>query len=418
MKRTESNTVRQDVVGRIETALARIAQGGIVLVRDDEGRENEGDLVAAAELATAETVNTMVRDGRGLVCQSISAETARRLNLPLQAPGEGDAQGTAFTVSVDAARNATTGISAQDRAEAVRILCDPSTGPEDLRRPGHLFPLIARPGGVLERPGHTEASLDLARLAGLTPSGLICEVLSEDGTMARGPELEALAERWDMPIVSVADLIEYRYRVGDVGLEASPGARLPTAFGAFRATVYRSDDPTCREAVLLEAVNADAPSESAAQLVRVHSECLTGEAFHSSRCDCGPQLDHAMERVAVEGGAIVYLRQEGRGIGLFDKMRAYALQDDGLDTLDANVVLGRGADERRYGVAAAILRRHGYRRVRLMTNNPAKQSALEDGGVTVAAREPVYVGATDENRGYLRTKIERMGHIAPQEETP
>ncbi|MFW5643121.1 MAG: 3,4-dihydroxy-2-butanone-4-phosphate synthase, partial [Alkalispirochaeta sp.] len=387
---------QQHTRDRVETAIRRLAEGGMILIQDDDGRENEGDLVGAASRATPEMINFMVTYGRGLVCQPITEETAERLDLPPQAARNTESHATAFTVSVDAATGITTGISAEDRAVTARIISDASSHPEDLRRPGHIFPLVAKRGGVFERRGHTEASLDIVRLAGLPPSALICEVLSEDGTMARGRELAKLAEAWNIPLISVEDIIAYRREIGDYEIADSGSARLPTEFGEFTVTAFTTNDPEAREALLLEAPGrmdnhpADAPaagrvaaadtaSVARAPLVRVHSECLTGEALHSARCDCGPQLDTAMQRIAHEGGAIVYLRQEGRGIGLFEKIRAYTLQDDGLDTVEANLALGHAPDHRSYGVAAAILRRRGYDRVRLMTNNPEKIESLRRG---------------------------------------
>ncbi len=408
-------------VERVNEAIRHLAAGHMILVRDDAGRENEGDLVVAADRCRPEHIAFMARNGRGLICQSIPAESAVRLGLPPQAPVNTEAQGTAFTVSVDAVEGVTTGISAADRARTVAVLVDPRATAPDLRRPGHVFPLVARPGGVLERPGHTEASADLARLAGFSASGVICEVLNDDGTMARGPQLEELARRWGMPLLSVADLVEYRRLTGDFSLEQTPTVDLPTDSGAFRVTAYRTGDPRCRDALLLEPAWQTEPAPTGcddgtpAPLVRLHSECLTGEALGSRRCECGPQLDAAMRAVQNEGGAIVYLRQEGRGIGLFEKLRAYALQDDGFDTVDANTVLGHPADDRHYGVAARILRERGYRAVRLMTNNPDKVNTLRAAGVAVVEQVPLHVGWTAENAGYMETKIRRMGHIARKE---
>mgnify|MGYP006272885383 CR=1 FL=1 len=410
----------QRSVNRVREAIDQIRAGGIILVRDDEGRENEGDMTASAELITAATVNFMVTHARGMVCQPITAEAARRLELPPQAPINTESHGTAFTVTVDAAEGITTGISAADRARTIRLVADPQTEPKALRRPGHMFPLVAKDGGVFERRGHTEATVDLMRLAGLTPSGVICEVLTEDGTMARGPELEALSRSRELPLISVDDLIAYRDAVGDFTVEPSPKAALPTELGPFTIQVYRTGEPGGRELTLLESPGRrkSRPGESNGDnvpLIRLHSECLTGDAFHSERCDCGSQLNAAMERIAEEGGAVVYLRQEGRGIGLFEKVRAYELQDNGLDTLEANLTLGHGGDERRYGAAAAVLKAAGYRRVRLLTNNPEKVAAIETAGIEVTDRIPLHVGATEANSFYLSTKFERMGHLAPEE---
>ncbi len=411
-----------DRLARVERAIEQIRRGGLILVRDDEGRENEGDLVGAAELATEEMLAFMAVKARGLICQSITEETARRLNLPPQAERNEESNATAFTVSVDAAEGITTGISAGDRCMTARILANPESAPEQLVRPGHLFPIVAKEGGVFERQGHTEASVDLARLAGLQPSGLICEVLKDDGTMARGPELEELAGEWDVPLISVEELLAYRDAIGDVDVRSTTSAQLPTPFGDFTLRVYHGSDPSSEELALLEhpgpqetGTTKQSRPTAPAPVVRLHSECLTGEAFHSSRCDCGAQLDEAMRRIADEGGAVVYLRQEGRGIGLFEKVRAYTLQDRGMDTLEANLALGHGADERRFGTAAAVLKAAGYTRVRLLTNNPDKVDALERAGIEVVERLPLHVGQTDSNRFYLTTKFERMGHLAPEE---
>lgn len=400
-------------LAKVEHAVERIRSGGLILVRDDEGRENEGDLVCAAELATPESVAFMAVHARGLVCQTITESIASRLNLPPQSAINQESNATAFTVSVDAAEGITTGISAQDRCVTARIVASPDSRPEELVRPGHLFPIVAKAGGVFQRKGHTEASVDLARLAGLRPSGLICEVLKDDGTMARGPELEALAEEWEMPLITVEDIIAYRDAIGDVELEESTPAFLPTQFGEFTLRVFHSSDPSSRELALLEHPGRSHRRETV-PVVRLHSECLTGEAFHSERCDCGPQLDEAMRRVAEEGGAVVYLRQEGRGIGLFEKVRAYTLQDRGMDTLEANLALGHDGDGRRFGGAAALLKKAGYGKVRLLTNNPEKVAALERAGIDVVERLPLHVGRTEKNEFYLETKFERMGHLAPK----
>ncbi|MFW5827295.1 MAG: GTP cyclohydrolase II [Alkalispirochaeta sp.] len=401
----------RDRIQRVQAAVERVAQGKLILVRDDEGRENEGDLVGAASLASSEMINFMVTNARGLVCQPITAAAAERLELPPQSAVNSESLGTAFTVSVDAVAGTTTGISTADRAATAAVLADPGSSAKDLRRPGHVFPIVARPGGVFERPGHTEAAVDLARLAGLEPSGLICEVLSEDGSPARGAELECLAREWDMPLITVQDVIAYRDAIGDIPLISSDTADLPTAHGLFRMTVFHTGDPGTPEGAILESPL----SEGAEPVVRVHSECLTGESLHSSRCDCGAQLEAAMARIAREGGALVYLRQEGRGIGLFEKIRAYALQDQGMDTLEANLALGHAGDMRRFGSAAAILRHQGYGSLRLMTNNPDKVHALERAGIAVTERIPLHVGQSEHNEGYLATKFERMGHIAPRE---
>ncbi|WP_245874147.1 3,4-dihydroxy-2-butanone-4-phosphate synthase [Alkalispirochaeta sphaeroplastigenens] len=394
-------------------AIDVIRTGGMILVRDNEDRENEGDLVCAAEHATEDLIAFMAVHGRGLICQPLTEAIAARLELGPMAPVNTDGLSTAFTVSVDARQGVTTGISAADRARTIAAVIDPGTTPGDLRRPGHVFPLVAREGGVLVRPGHTEAAVDLARLAGLVPSGVICEVLNDDGTMARGPDLEALSRRFDLPLISVADLIAYRDAVGDIALEPSSQALLPTDFGDFRVRAFRTADPATPEVLLLEHPGEEPSGDP--PLVRVHSECLTGEALHSHRCDCGPQLQNALGQIARQGGALVYLRQEGRGIGLFEKIRAYTLQDQGLDTIEANLALGHQADLRRFGAAAAVLRQGGYGRVRLLTNNPEKQAALRAGGIEVTERIPLLTGQTKHNQAYLRTKFEEMGHLGKDE---
>ncbi len=398
---------RAAAVERVEGALCELAAGRLILVRDDESRENEGDLLCAADTATGENIAFMAVHGRGLVCQAITTETAEQLGLGQMARENTESHGTAFTVSVDAVHGTTTGISAQDRARTIATIVDPAGSRADLRKPGHVFPIVARDGGVFARPGHTEAAVDLARLAGFRPSGVICEVLNDDGTMARGPELEAMADRFGLVLLSIEDLIRYRDSVGDVGLKPGPQARLPTEFGEFTITMYHSDDPSAGEAMLLASMRAgdDDP------LVRVHSECLTGESLGSVRCDCGPQLQTALSRIALEGGYLVYLRQEGRGIGLYEKIRAYTLQDQGMDTIEANLALGHQADGRRFGVAAAILRERGVKRIRLLTNNPEKASVFEYAGIDVARREPIIVGQNAHNESYLSTKLHRMGHM-------
>ncbi len=401
---------RAVAVSRVEQALAELSDGRIILMRDDESRENEGDLICLADAATEENIAFMAIHGRGLVCQAINEETASRLGLEPMARENTESHATAFTVSVDAVEGTTTGISASDRAKTVATIIDPDSRRVALRRPGHLFPIVAKKGGVFERPGHTEAAVDLARLAGRFPSGVICEVLQDDGTMARGPQLEAMAERFGFVLVSVEDLILYRDSIGDVELRSGPQVRLPTEYGEFTMTVYQSSDPSAAEALLLSADGRDGENDDA-PLVRVHSECLTGEALASARCDCGPQLATALARIAREGGHLVYLRQEGRGIGLFEKIRAYALQDQGLDTVEANLALGHQADLRRFGVAAAILRKRGVGRIRLLTNNPEKASAFRFAGVEVVRRESLITGMNAHNEAYLSTKLLRMGHM-------
>ena len=408
MKSSNHDQRRKSAVERVQGAIREIAAGRMILVRDNEDRENEGDLLCAADFATEATIAFMAVHGRGLVCHAITRETADRLGLDQMAKENTESHSTAFTVSVDAVDGTTTGISAADRAKTVAVIVDPDSDRTALRRPGHLFPIVARDGGVFARPGHTEAAVDLARLAGLRPSGVICEVLKDDGTMARGPELEAMASEYSMPLISVEDLIVYRDSIADVELEAGPQARMPTAHGPFSVQVFRGSDPAAREAVL---VSSSTDPGTNAPLVRVHSECLTGETFAGARCDCGRQLEHAMRRIAEEGGHLVYLRQEGRGIGLFEKIRAYALQDRGLDTVDANLALGHQADERRFGTAAAILKSKGVQKIRLLTNNPDKWSVFAHAGIEVVAREALTVGRNEHNTEYLATKVNRMGHV-------
>lgn len=394
---------------RVERAIEAFRSGRFVIIVDDAERENEGDLAIAAQFCTPEAVNFMAREARGLICVPMAAEWADRLGLPLMVPPtvNGSRFGTAFTVSVEAREGVTTGISAFDRATTIRKLADPSATAADFVMPGHVFPLRARPGGVLERDGQTEASVDLARLAGLYPVAVVCEIMSADGTMARLPELERFSALHDIPLVHVADLIAYRLvheRVARCVAETT----LPTRFGMFRLRAYqRLGGEEIDLALVLGEVNSEEPI-----LVRLHSECLTGDVFGSQRCDCGPQLETAMKRIAMEGrGVIVYLRQEGRGIGLLNKLRAYHLQDQGLDTVEANLQLGFPADLRNYREAAIILRDLGIQRVRLMTNNPRKVAALEELGFTVVERVPIELPPTEHNHRYLRTKRDKLGHL-------
>jgi 3,4-dihydroxy 2-butanone 4-phosphate synthase/GTP cyclohydrolase II len=394
----------------IEAAIEAIRAGRPVVVVDDADRENEGDLVFAASKATPDLVALMMAECRGLICVAVEGPTLDRLQLGQMVAQNTERMSTAFTVSVDAREGVTTGISAADRAHTIRVLVDSATEPYDLSRPGHVFPLRAREGGVLARPGHTEAAVDLTRLAGLNPAGAICEIANDDGTMARLPQLVDFAERHDCPLISIADLIAYRrHREPQVIRVAE--ARLPTAHGEFRAVGYRSLLDGVEHVAL---VRGDV-DDGAAVLVRVHSECLTGDVFGSERCDCGPQLDAALALVAAEDrGVVVYVRgHEGRGIGLLHKLAAYELQDRGKDTVDANLALGLPADARDYGTSAQILTDLGVRRMRLLTNNPAKLAGLDGWGLEIVERVPLEVHPTPENLRYLTTKRDRMGHDLP-----
>ncbi|MEV0261320.1 bifunctional 3,4-dihydroxy-2-butanone-4-phosphate synthase/GTP cyclohydrolase II [Streptomyces sp. NPDC050617] len=396
----------------VERAISDIAAGRPVVVVDDESRENEGDLVIAAEKATPELVAFMMSECRGLICAPMEASALDRLDLPQMVARNTESMSTAFTVSVDAsaAHAVTTGISAADRATTIRLLADAGSEPGDFVRPGHVFPLRARPGGVLVRPGHTEAGVDLARLAGLRPAAAIVEIAGEDGAMLRLPELVPFARKHGLAIISIEDLVAYR-RSAEPTVRREAATRLPTAFGDFRAYGYRSTVDGVEHIAL---VNGDI-GDGEDLLVRVHSECLTGDIFGSQRCDCGPQLHASLERVAAEGrGVVLYLRgHEGRGIGLLSKLRAYELQERGRDTLDANLELGLPADARDYAAGAQILADLGVRSLRLMTNNPDKVAALVRHGLRVTGREPMPVQAQEHNLRYLRTKRDRMGHDLP-----
>jgi 3,4-dihydroxy 2-butanone 4-phosphate synthase/GTP cyclohydrolase II len=394
---------------RVEDAIADIRAGKMVIVADDEDRENEGDLVCAASAVTPEIINFMATHGRGLICVALTPERADALDLPQMAENNTEALGTAFTVSVDAAARfgVTTGISAWDRATTIRLLIDPETRPDDLRRPGHVFPLRARPGGVLRRVGQTEASVDLARMAGLEPAGVICEILNADGTMARRPDLEVFAKEHDLKFITVAQIVAHRLQHERL-VHREAEATLPTPYGEWKVIGYRNEMDQYEHIAL---VMGDVGGEQDV-LVRMHSECLTGDVFHSLRCDCGEQLHAAMKRISEEGkGAIVYLRQEGRGIGLVHKIRAYALQDTGLDTVEANEALGFAPDLREYGVGAQILLDLGLSSIRILTNNPKKIVGLDGYGLSVTAQEPVRIEPNPHNAGYLATKRDKMGHL-------
>ncbi|SEM23829.1 bifunctional 3,4-dihydroxy-2-butanone-4-phosphate synthase/GTP cyclohydrolase II [Streptacidiphilus jiangxiensis] len=400
----------------IEFAISEIAAGRPIVVVDDENRENEGDLVFAAELATPELVAFAMRECRGLICVPMIGEELDRLELGQMVAQNTESMRTAFTVSVDAKEGVTTGISAADRALTIRLLADPASVSGDFVRPGHVFPLRARPGGVLEREGHTEAGPDLCRLAGLRPAAAICEIANDDGTMARLPELVVFARRHGLALVSIEDLIAYRRRV-EAKVTRAATTSLPTEHGSFTALGYRSE-PDGVEHIALVAGGLDADGrlpDGEEVLVRIHSECLTGDVFGSLRCDCGPQLAASLDRIASEGrGIVLYLRgHEGRGIGLVRKLRAYELQEGGRDTVDANLELGLPADARDYRAAALILQDLGVRSVRLLSNNPDKHVALTDHGLQVHGRESVRAGVGEHNLRYLLTKRDRMGHDLP-----
>ena len=393
----------------IDQAIDDLRNGRIIIVADDEDRENEGDLVCAAELVTPEMINFMTLHGRGLICLALTGERCDQLGLPQMTERNTEELSTAFTVSIDAGRRfgVTTGISAGDRATTIHTAINPATVPSDLRRPGHIFPLRARPGGVLQRVGQTEASVDLARLAGLIPAGVICEILSADGSMARRPELAQLAKQHRLTFVTVAQLVAYRLQTEQL-VHRVAEARIPTDFGEFKIIGYQNDVDRAEHVALVYGDIAGQPNI----LVRMHSKCLTGDVFGSQRCDCGVQLHRAMELVAREGrGAIVYLDQEGRGIGLLNKLRAYALQDAGADTVQANERLGFAPDLRNYGIGAQILRDLGLSSIRVMTNNPRKLVGLEGYDLQIVERVPLIADPHGENRGYLQVKRDKLGHL-------
>jgi 3,4-dihydroxy 2-butanone 4-phosphate synthase / GTP cyclohydrolase II len=390
----------------IDEAIADIRAGGMVVVVDSPDRENEGDLVMAAECVTPEAVNFMARYARGLICLSLTPERCDELGLPMMTQLNRTPYGTAFTVSIEARTGVSTGISAADRAHTIRVAVDPATRPEDLIQPGHVFPLRARPHGVLERTGQTEASVDLARMAGFSGAGVICEVMNDDGHMARVPDLVAYCEQHGLKMVTVADLVAYRHRREKL-VERIASAQLPTRYGDFVSHGYRSMIDGQHHVALVMG-DVDGASDV---LVRVHSECVTGDVFHSLRCDCGDQLERALSQIADEGrGVLLYLAQEGRGIGLLNKLRAYELQEQGMDTVDANVALGLPVDSRDYGMGAQILADLGLSTIRVLTNNPKKIVGLEGYGLTVTEQLPIVAEPNRVNAEYLRTKVERMGH--------
>jgi 3,4-dihydroxy 2-butanone 4-phosphate synthase / GTP cyclohydrolase II len=398
----------------IPEAIEDIKAGKFVIILDDEDRENEGDLAIAAEKVTAEAINFMAKHGRGLICMPVIGQRLDELGIPMMVDQNTSRFTTAFTISVEARRNVSTGISAADRAQTVRTIIDPATKPEDIVRPGHMFPLRAREGGVLVRTGQTEAAVDLARLAGLYPAGVICEIMNDDGTMARLPQLTVISEKFGIKMITVASLISYRMRHEKLVRRVAE-AKLPTKYGEFKAIAYKSDvDAAEHVALVMGDLDIDKPV-----LVRVHSECTTGDVFGSMRCDCGEQLALALKLIAKEGrGVLVYMRQEGRGIGFHNKIKAYSLQDQGLDTVEANIALGFAADQRDYGVGCQILSDLGIHEMRLLTNNPRKRIGLEGYGLKVTETVPIIIPPNEHNHRYLETKQNKLGHLLHINDTP
>ncbi len=405
-------TERETVMATVPEAIEEYKRGRFVIITDDEDRENEGDLCIASEFATAEAINFMAKYGRGLVCCSLTEERVEQLKLPMMVEDNSSHFGTPFTVPVEARTGVTTGISAQDRARTVQVLIDPESRPEDLVRPGHMFPLRARKGGVLVRAGQTEASVDLAKLAGLNPSGVICEIMKVDGTMARIPDLKRFARRHGLKILTTNDLIKYRLRTERL-VQRVAETRLPAPSGDWTIVAYKAVDfPDEHVALVNGPIDPETPT-----LVRVHDQCVTGDVFGSLRCDCGEQKDIAMKMIGEQGGIFLYMRQEGRGIGLHNKLRTYELQDQGMDTVDANLALGFPADRRDYGIGMQILVDLGVRRMKLLTNNPAKRTGLEAYGLEVVERIGIETTPNPHNIRYLTTKRRRMGHLLDGLET-
>ncbi|MEP7214880.1 MAG: bifunctional 3,4-dihydroxy-2-butanone-4-phosphate synthase/GTP cyclohydrolase II [Anaerolineaceae bacterium] len=399
-------TGRDGVIVSVPEAIEEYRRGRFVIITDDEDRENEGDLVMAAEFVTPEAINFMAKYGRGLICCSITEARVAALRLPMMTEDNSSQFGTPFTISVEARTGVTTGISAADRSRTIQVLLDPESQPDDLVRPGHMFPLRARAGGVLVRAGQTEASVDLAKLAGLRPAGVLCEIMKADGEMARMPDLKRFARRHGLKIVTVNEMIRYRLRTERL-VHRVAETKLPTPSGEMMVLAYRTDnDPAEHIAVVSGPIDPDKPV-----LVRVHDQCVTGDVFDSLRCDCGEQKDRAMAMIGEQGGVFLYMRQEGRGIGLHNKLRAYELQDQGMDTVDANLALGFPADRRDYGIGMQILLDIGVRKMRLITNNPAKRAGLEGYGLEVVERVPIETAPNPFNVRYLDTKRRRMGHI-------